>query len=381
MHIANIIEEGRWGGPQKRITMVASALKNHAIDTTVLLPTLDSERFRRALDSANINWKALSIHRLGRGSRTLFVYILTFIFDTYLIWYELHKGGYDLIHVSGGVSQFKGVIAGRLAGIPVVWHLNDTQMPRSLVLLFNILSSFANAFIVTANRVRDYYLNNHKFNNIDIFTVQAPVDVHKYCRDRVRTNKLINTVKGIKIVTVTNINPVKGLETLITSISLLKKDINELHLYIAGSVHRSQKSYYTKLNGIIKELGVKSNITFLGQQDDIPSILAACDIFVCSSIAESGPMSVWEAMSMGCAIVSTNVGDVDQYIKNGENGFIVSVGDANDMAVAILKLAKDEELRQVFGEKARDVACRELDISIITEKTARVYFTVFSRYQ
>src|SRR3989339_2017157 len=63
---ANLIEEGRWGGPQKRITLVATALNDHAIETTVLLPWRDSERFRQALDSAGVAWKALPLHRLGR---------------------------------------------------------------------------------------------------------------------------------------------------------------------------------------------------------------------------------------------------------------------------------------------------------------------------
>ena len=52
---------------------------------------------------------------------------------------------------------------------------------------------------------------------------------------------------------------------------------------------------------------------------DEPSFLKSGDIFVYTSISESGPMAVWEAMAMGKPIVTTDVGSVSQYLKNEEN--------------------------------------------------------------
>lgn len=381
MRVANIIEEGRWGGPQKRITLVAAALKEYKVETTVLLPMLNSDRFQQTLNNAGVEWKSLPLHRLGSGWRTLFLYASTFVIDIYRLWRELRNGGYDLLHVSGGAWQFKGPIAGRLAGVPVVWHLNDTQMPRVLVILFNLLSPLADAFIVTANRVRNYYLNKKKFEDELIFSLQAPVDVHKYNREHVQLNGLLNTVRGIRVVAVANVSPVKGLDTLVAAISKLKKRINDSNLFIVGTTHDTQKKYYAALIKQAEALSVKPNIRFLGFQEDIPGLLATCDVFVCSSLAESGPMSVWEAMSMGCAIVSTDVGDVAEYIKDGESGFIVPVGNAQAMADAIYKLASNEALRHEFGRKARETACRALDVSIIAKKTAEGYSAVVAAHR
>lgn len=381
MRIANIIEEGRWGGPQKRITLMAAALKAHQVETIVLLPERESNHFRRALDNVGVTWKEIPLHKLGRGWRTLTLYVLTLLFDIYRIWRELRHGSYDLLHVSGGVWQFKGVIAGRLAGVPVIWHLNDTQTPKVFVLLFSVLSPLANAFIVTANRVRSYYLNKRRYGNKFIFSVQPPVEVHRYCRDSVPLNEVINSAHGVKIVTVANVSPVKGLETLISATSQLKKSTQDFHLFVVGSIHKTQKEYYAALHRLSESLDVKQNITFLGGREDIPEILAACDVFVCSSIAEAGPTSVWEAMSMGCAIVSTDVGDVAEYIKDGESGFVVPVGDAKAMADAVYKLAIDKPLRHKFSKKTREVACREFDVSVIAEKTAKGYSAVFVAHQ
>ena len=81
---------------------------------------------------------------------------------------------------------------------------------------------------------------------------------------------------------------------------------------------------------------------------------------------------------MGCAIVSTDGGDVSEYIKSGENGFVVPVGDAQAMADAITRLAADAVLCKEFGLRAREVACRELDISVIAEKTACAYRAIIA---
>lgn len=381
LRIANIIEEGRWGGPQKRITLVGTALKQHFVETVVFLPRGGSTYFRGELDKTGIAWRALPLHRLGRGWKALSIYALTFFADVFVIWCELRRGHYDAIHVSGGAWQFKGAIAGRIAGKPVIWHLNDTQMPKLLICIFNRLAFLATGFIVTANRVRSYYLEEKKGSNKPIFTVQAPVNIVGYDRDIVIPHEMILQANGLCIVTVANVSPVKGIDTLIKAASLFKQSVAGaagFNVFIVGKIHDSQSQYSSSLKKLSVSLGLDLDIHFVGLQEDIPGILKACDIFVCSSVAESGPMSVWEAMAMGCAIVSTDVGDVAEYIKNGENGFVVPVSNAEAMADAIAQLANDPELRRQFGQCAREVACQKLDVSVIAEKTASAYLSIIA---
>ena len=177
LRIANIIEEGREGGPQKRIASVAAALKEHDIETVVILPLKESENFRYTLRKAKIAYRGLRLHRLGRSSKALFYFLINFLPDIIGLYKELRTGNYDLIHVSGGAWQFKGVIAGRLSGIPVIWHLNDTQMPAFIRLLFRILTRyFVRGVIVTSNRVFKYYLDKTLLTKLPVFHIQAPVD-------------------------------------------------------------------------------------------------------------------------------------------------------------------------------------------------------------
>lgn len=318
----------------------------------------------------------MPLHRLGRGWKTILVYASTFVFDIYQLRRELRHGGYDLLHVSGGAWQFKGPIAGRLAGVPVVWHLNDTQMPRLLVALFKWLGKLADGFFVAAKRVQIYYIDGTSLGKIPAYSVPAPVVTSDYKRNSTITDESINVNAYPRIVTVANINPIKGLQTLIEASAVLKERLDNFSVSIVGALHLNQKNYHTMLNELISRYDLEENVFFVGEREHVQGVLKSADIYVCSSVAEASPMAVWEAMSMGCAIVSTDVGDVAEYIKNGENGFVVPVGDAEEMADAICTLAEDEVLRREFGKKAREVACQELDVSVIAEKTARGYAAV-----
>ncbi len=84
-------------------------------------------------------------------------------------------------------------------------------------------------------------------------------------------------------------------------------------------------------------------------------------------------MAVWEAMSFGCPIVATDVGDVGQYIRDGENGYVVPVGDAQALADGIQRMLADLRGARSMGEKARQVACRELDIDSVVRMHAECY--------
>jgi glycosyltransferase involved in cell wall biosynthesis len=112
--------------------------------------------------------------------------------------------------------------------------------------------------------------------------------------------------------------------------------------------------------------------------DDVPSFLQSGDIFVYTSISESGPGAVWEAMSMGKAIVTTDVGSVSQYIENGKSGFVVPVKDVEALTEKVELLLGDSALRQKMGAEARLVAEKYLDLRVAAEKHASFYRQILS---
>ena len=133
---------------------------------------------------------------------------------------------------------------------------------------------------------------------------------------------------------------------------------------------------FNYLEDIIKKEKIK-NVYFLHGKKDVRPLLKIIDIYVCSSDNEASPLSVWEAMSMEKAIVSTDVGDVSKFINDGVNGFVVNRKDSQGLAERIIKLIEKPELRNDFGKSARLIAKNKLDLNVCANLHTMVYEKTF----
>jgi UDP-N-acetylglucosamine:LPS N-acetylglucosamine transferase len=172
--VLNLIEEGRVGGPQLRILSVTPHLVFLGVKTTVILPQKNSSDFQKRLSGADIPFKTAHLTTMRRHPKSLFAYAVMFLPELFSLTMLIRRQKPDLVHVSGGSWQIKGILAGRFAGCKVVWHLNDTQTPKVLKLLFRTIQPLAQAFITAGHRVQEYYLPNEIKR--PIFNISAPVD-------------------------------------------------------------------------------------------------------------------------------------------------------------------------------------------------------------
>jgi len=373
IRVANIIEEAKLGGPQIRIANVAHALKGH-IETTVILPRQNSNRFRAKLDALDVSYKVLSLSRITKEFVPACCYLCFSLFEIVRLVHYLLKQRYDIIHISGGAAQYKGLIAGKLTGTKSVWHLNDTSMPWVIRRIFSLFSSLPDAYIYASKRTQKYYspmINSGK----RWYVIPAPVDTKifspqlKIRGDEALTNKWVGkTVIG----TTANISPTKGLEDFIKAAATLNGQCKDLVFIVVGEIFGRQHTYYKKLLDLCNQLSV-DNLFFVGGRDDVRSVIQRFDIYVCTSLAESSPISVWEAMSMGKPVVSADVGDVSKYVINGQNGFITDGHDEVSLANRVNTLISDEVMRKEFGRKSREIAISELDLAICARKHQYTY--------
>ena len=370
--IANIIEEGRYGGPQVRIVSVAEKLKNERIETVVICPEKNSERLYTEAVSKKVKVCRLPMHRLSKSPLTVLKYLFTFPGEVLSLYKIIKKEKVHIMHCNSA-RQFKGVVAGSLARKKVIWHLNDTTVIFIINLVFKLLAlTLCDAFITAGEKVRVYYLSDGSLSERQIIEIQAPVDISVFNPDTAKEDRNIASFSGLKIITVGNINPLKGIEYFIKMASILNKKYNNIVFFVVGSHLTNQRKYSEKAVALVKTYRVK-RFHFYGPSDNILSVLKATDIYVCSSIAEASPISVWEAMSMAKPIVSTDVGDVAKFIKNGESGFVVPIKDAEAMAEKTGLLIESVKLRERFGQKAREEAIKHLDLNICVKRHARFY--------
>lgn|GEM_PF-125016 len=108
------------------------------------------------------------------------------------------------------------------------------------------------------------------------------------------------------------------------------------------------------LEALAQRLGVAERVRFLGRREDVPELLAACDLFALPSLYEGSSLAVLEAMAAGIPIVSSAIGGTDELIEDGRSGLLVPPGDAEALAAALRRALGKPALRMEMAARARE---------------------------
>lgn len=379
MRICSIDEEGRYGGPEKRIIEIANSLKKHDITTHVLYPKLDSVRFSIEIKKLDIESTPIFLTRLSKEKKILFRYILFFFYEIFFLYNFFYKQKFDLVQVNGS-QQFKGAIAAKLANIPTIWVLEDTMMDKTVKKICRyLIHHLASGIVVVASRVYDYYISGTELRKKPYLVIPAHVDTKVFDPNKVPVLNNLNFNGKTIITTVAGINPTKGIEYFVEMATLLLKENKNILFLIAGQNLNSHSIYYKQIQNLIHSNKMQDDIVFLGLFDEIPSLLKSSDIFVCTSISEASPMAVWEAMAMEKCVISTDVGAVRDYIADGKSGYVVPIKDSKELFNRVDFLLNNPQKINSIGKEARKIAKETLDISISANKYNDFYKKIFRR--
>lgn len=147
---------------------------------------------------------------------------------------------------------------------------------------------------------------------------------------------------------VANVRPVKGHMHLIRALGRLKRKGLSFICLLVGDLPRNRH-----LIDMVKRLGLELEIVFVGLRADAELILARSDIFVFTSMMESCPNAVLEAMRAKLPVVASPWGDQSWLIEEGKGGFVVDPRNTRGLADKIELLMRDPDLRLRFGEHNR----------------------------
>lgn len=160
------------------------------------------------------------------------------------------------------------------------------------------------------------------------------------------------------VISIRGLKPVYNVEMLIRAIPLILKEVPEARFIIGGEGY--QKDY---LQGLANSLGISGSTKFTGwiQHDDIPKYLASSDVYVSTSLSDSNSIALQEALASELAPVVTDIPGNREIINDGESGFIVPIGDYEMLAMRIVCLLKDKELRDRFGKASRELIRKKFE--------------------
>ena len=172
-----------------------------------------------------------------------------------------------------------------------------------------------------------------------------------------------NFVVGI----VARLTPEKAHDVLFDAVAKLTPSHPRLRLVVVGEGPRE-----TELRELAGELGIADRVVFTGLRRDVPELLPGFDVSCLSSVREAAPISVIEAMAAGLPVIATECGALPDMLADGEEGFIIPVGDSSAIADRLARLAADPALCVAQGARARARAERDYRIEATAESYQRL---------
>ncbi|MFC1570491.1 glycosyltransferase family 4 protein [Candidatus Omnitrophota bacterium] len=279
----------------------------------------------------------------------------------------------DLIHSNGSRATIYGGIAAKLTKVPLVWHV---RIADSDGLLDNLLARLVAKIVVISKAVgrRFDWLKNKEekvgviYNGIDLDRFNPAIN-----GDKIRAELHLSS-GGLLVGTVGRMDWYKAQQYFLQAAKEVTETITDAHFIVVGDgEHRK------RLEDLTRQLDLDRNVTFLGNREDVPQILASLDLFVLSSVSEGFGRSAAEAMACGKAVVATKVGGLQEVVDDGISGFLVPPKDPAALSKAIIALLKDKEKSQRMGMAGRKRAEELFDIKKNVKETEELYERIIPR--
>ncbi len=156
------------------------------------------------------------------------------------------------------------------------------------------------------------------------------------------------------VVQVGNLRAVKDHPTALKAWATAHQHVPDALLLLAGDGPDR-----AKLEALAEELGLSESVRFLGNVREIPSLLAAADVMLMTSVSEAHSVSLLEGMATGLPVVATDVGGIPETVADGETGLLAPRQDASGLAENLVSLLADANQRARMGAAGRE-RCRHL---------------------
>jgi glycosyltransferase involved in cell wall biosynthesis len=264
----------------------------------------------------------------------------------------------DIVHVNS-VKLTASVLVAKLFGAKVVFHLHEKRGDCGWLLR----KAFALADCVlfcAANCAVNYASLQTRQQRTILNAIRLPAVI----MDR-------QSIDPMKIVMLGSINRNKGQDLLLEAFSrLARKDVT-LHLY--GTVGLSAHGFVARLKRFVVDHGLTERVFFPGPTADAPRVFREATILVHSSLNECLSISVLEAMSYGVPVIANRIAGMDEIITDGENGFLVTPGDVEQLVARIGQLLDDPDLRKRIGAAGRRNVEERFDMQQRAAEFASLY--------
>lgn len=348
---------------------------------TYIFPRHNTERFnvslvslrKRDLSEEKLEDYGINIHYLGRHKFDPFTYSH--------LKRIIKEENAHILHMHGYGATTFGRMVGKNMGLGMILHehANLTDTPWFQKIPDKWLDKHTDINLAVGESTREFAINARKCNpeRTKLVYLGAPME-NFYPRkaEEIEENKkeLGLPLDAPIIGTVTRLHENKGNTYLIGAMPGILKSYPNAVVAIAG-----EGPLHDDLVNQAKELGVEKHLVMLGFQPDVPAVMSTFDVMVYPSLWEGTPLTCFEALGMGKALVSTKCDGLQQVLTDGETAVMCEMRDSSGLAESIIKVLSDPELRGQLEQASLDLSPR-YDIQNFVNYMEELYEELYAKH-
>lgn len=362
-----LIDELNVGGTEKQLVWLCNELSRHQFFPTIGVLRKFSGRTPLRIDVpvVNFNWCGFPV-------------IKNFSLILRLRKY-LKKNNVDILQTQFVESEIYGLLAAlSLQKKPLListrrnmyhWIQDDPWRFR----IGKFLSGFADHVLVNSYAVQKRCRALESIRSDKITVIQNAVNYAEFARLDVNSSKMKLGLEPTDYVVglVGNWRKVKGADVFLEAAKIIAEKITDARFVLAG-----QGPLELELQELARKYGIANRALFIKNPTNVPLIIASMDVAIQSSWSESFSNVLLEYMAAGKPIVATNVGDAFLMLAGGKNGLLVSAGDSEKMAEAVVELYKNLDSTKRMARQAQEVAAKKWKDEVVFSQYVSFYNTL-----
>jgi glycosyltransferase involved in cell wall biosynthesis len=272
------------------------------------------------------------------------------------IYAFIRKNSIDLVHTHSSKAGILGRLAGRLAGTKMIlhtvhgWSFHDCQHPltrRLFIWLERLAAKISHKIIVVSEHDKVKGVINGIGKENQYALIRYGINYADFSRRNGAIRKEFAIQNDDLVVTnVSCFKPQKACLDFVRLAFLVNRIFPAAKFILAGDGRMRGK-----IEKAINRFRLRDKFILTGWRQDIPEILSATDVFILTSLWEGLPIAALEALASSRPVIATDTGGIREVIKEGDNGFLISVKDMRAMKDKLMLLLQDKTLREAMGEK------------------------------
>jgi glycosyltransferase involved in cell wall biosynthesis len=250
----------------------------------------------------------------------------------------------DLVHTVSLKAALYGGAAGRLAQVPVVWHVHDlvdpAHLPERTVRLVRRAARHLPRLVMANSAATLASLPGAPLGRVVPNPVPEPRLFAAPAAGRIRRVGMVGRIA-----------PWKGQDVFARAFAQAFPSPSRARAVVVGAPLFGEHEFDARLESLARALQVRDRIDFVGHRSDVEAVLADLDVLVhCSVQPEPFGQVVVEAMAAGVPVVAAAAGGPLEIVTEGVDGLLTAPGDVGDLAFALSRLDYDPALRRLLAQ-------------------------------